>query len=191
MTSSTDPRVDVAVRSVHLVAGGTLAAFREVIHPAAANREALSEPPACRQPGPEGFHATSAWLAAAFADLAFTVEEVVHQDDLVAVHCTMQGRQTGDFVVHAADGSVERAFAPTGRTFTVRQAHFYRLRDGLVAEHRAVRDDQGMAQQLGWIPPSPWFLLRCARATARARRAARGNGVRAVEGSRERPRGWS
>ena len=39
------------------------------------------------------------------------------------------------------------------------------MRDGLVAEHWAVRDDQGMALQLGWVPPSPWYLLRCAVAT--------------------------
>jgi hypothetical protein len=30
-----------------------------------------------------------------------------------------------------------------------------------------------MAVQLGWIPPTPGFLLRSNRATKRARRAAR------------------
>lgn len=62
---------------------------------------------------------------------------------------------------------------PTGRAFTVRQAHFQRIRDGLVAEHWAVRDDQGMAMQAGWIPPSPRFLLRCGLATRKARRTGR------------------
>ncbi len=98
---------------------------------------------------------------------------MVVEDDLVVVHCLMSGRHTGDFVVWTAEGTVERAFAPTGRTFEVRQAHFGRMRDGLLAEHWAVRDDQGMAMQLGWIPPSPWHLVRCAAATSRARRAAR------------------
>ena len=37
----------------------------------------------------------------------------------------------------------------------------------------AVRDDQGMAIQLGWIPPSLGFLFRCHQATKRARAAAR------------------
>jgi len=76
-------------------------------------------------------------------------------------------------VVWTPDGSVERAFVATGKTFTVRQAHFQRIVDGLVVEHWAVRDDQGMAMQLGWIPPTPAFLFRCHRATKRARRAAR------------------
>ena len=84
----------------------------------------------------------------------------------------MSGRQTGDFVIWTPEGRVERAFAPTGKTFEVRHAHFGRMRDDLVVEHWAVRDDQGMALQLGWVPPSPWYLLRCAVATSRARRAA-------------------
>ena len=100
-------------------------------------------------------------------------ECMVVDGDLVVTYGTLSGRQTGDFVVWTPDGTVERAFAPTGKTFTVRQAHFQRIVDGLVIEHWAVRDDQGMAVQLGWIPPSPGFLLRCYRATKRARRAAR------------------
>jgi predicted ester cyclase len=153
------------------MAGGSLAQFGDVIHPEAVNREAVNEPAACRGSGPGAFHATSQWLTSAFDELAFSVLDVVRQDDVVVVHCTMSGRQTGDFVVHAADGSVERVFVPTGRLFAVRQAHFHRVRDGQVVEHRAVRDDQGMALQLGWVPPSPWFLVRCALATSRARRA--------------------
>ncbi len=31
--------------------------------------------------------------------------------------------------------------------------------DGQVIEHWAVRDDQGMARQVGWIPPTPTFLI--------------------------------
>ena len=34
------------------------------------------------------------------------------------------------------------------------------MEDGLIAEHWANRDDLGQAAQLGWIPPSPVFLLR-------------------------------
>jgi hypothetical protein len=32
------------------------------------------------------------------------------------------------------------------------------------------RDDLGMARQLGWIPPSPAYLIRMARAKRRAAR---------------------
>jgi hypothetical protein len=37
-------------------------------------------------------------------------------------------------------------------------------------EHWANRDDLGMARQLGWIPPSPAFLFKMARAKRRALR---------------------
>ena len=36
-------------------------------------------------------------------------------------------------------------------------------------EHWANRDDMGTAAQLGWVPPSPLYLLRMARAKRRAR----------------------
>ena len=37
------------------------------------------------------------------------------------------------------------------------------MRDGQVIEHWANRDDMGTALQLGWIPPSPVYLVRMAR----------------------------
>jgi hypothetical protein len=54
----------------------------------------------------------------------------------------------------------------------VPQTHWLRIRDGKVIEHWANRDDQGMAMQAGWVPPSPAYLFRCSRATAKARRSA-------------------
>ena len=44
------------------------------------------------------------------------------------------------------------------------------LKDGVIVEHWANRDDLGMARQLGWIPPSPAFLFKMARAKRRALR---------------------
>ncbi|WP_225924596.1 hypothetical protein [Pseudonocardia abyssalis] len=43
---------DAAVRSIHLMARGSLAEFAEVVHPDAVNREAVAEPAACRGRGP-------------------------------------------------------------------------------------------------------------------------------------------
>ena len=163
----------VAERSIHATLGGTVDDLAALVHPDAINREAITEPPPTRGVGPAAFHATGQWLRAAFSDLAWTTERVVVEGDLTVAYGTLSGRQTGDFVVWTPGGTVERAFAPTRRTFTVRQAHFQRIVDGLVTEHWAVRDDQGMAIQLGWIPPTPAFLFRCHRATKRARRSAR------------------
>ncbi|MCF7552854.1 ester cyclase [Pseudonocardia sp. WMMC193] len=169
--TGTTTSIDVAVRAVHLVGGGTLDELREVVAPGAVNRESVAEPPDTRGTGPEAFFASGEWLRRAFSDLAFTVDDTVADGDLTVVGCRMSGRQTGPFVVYTADGAVERAFAPTGKRFEVRQAHFQRVHEGRVTEHWAIRDDQGLGLQLGWIPPSPMFLVRSAIATRRARRA--------------------
>lgn len=161
---------ELARRAVLWMADGSPEDFRGMYHPEAVNREALAEPPECRRPGPEGFYATALWLRAAMDGLAFTVHDVVAQGDLVAASARMSGRHTGTMVTYNPDGTVDRAFAPTGKRFTVPQAHFIRLRDDLVVEHWAVRDDLGQAVQLGWVPPTPVYLVRCALATRAARR---------------------
>jgi predicted ester cyclase len=172
-THTRDELARIAERAIDATLSGTLTELAALVDPAAVNREAVTEPPATRGLGPEAFHATGAWLRAAFSDLSWTTEREIVDGGLVVTYGTLSGRQTGTFVVWTPEGTVERAFVPTGRTFAVRQSHFQRIVDGLVVEHWAVRDDQGMAIQLGWIPPSPAFLLRCHRATKRARRSAR------------------
>jgi predicted ester cyclase len=159
----------VAVASLHAMASGTLADFEALYTPDAVNREAVDEPPDTRGKGPAALYATALWLRAAFSDLAWRVDEVVQDRDLVVVHGTMSGRQTGAFVAHRADGTVEVAFPARGRRFAVTQTHWFRMSDGLVAEHWANRDDLGMGRQLGWNPPTPVYLVRMLLATSRAR----------------------
>jgi hypothetical protein len=91
-----------------------------IIHPDAANDEAVSEPPAARGRGPAAFKATHDWLHAAFEGLRWDVE------DLVA--------------------------------------------EGRIVWHAANRDDLGQARQLGWVPPTPAFLVRSALARRRGSR---------------------
>jgi predicted ester cyclase len=165
--------VRVATDALHVMADSSatgLERFAELFHAEATNRESVDEPPAARGTGPQAFLATAQWLRNAFSDLAFTVRQAVVDGDLVVLHVTMAGRHTGDFVVYADDATVERVFVPTGRAFEVTQTHWQRIRDGKVVEHWANRDDQGMAEQSGWMPPSPAYLVRCGLATARARR---------------------
>jgi hypothetical protein len=94
---------------------------------------------------------------------------VVADGDLVVIHATMSGRQVKPFVTYDADAGVKQAFPPTGRTFASTQSHWFRVQDGLVILHWANRDDLGTATQLGWIPPTPLFLLRMFLAIRRAR----------------------
>ena len=162
-----------SVRSIHLMANGSLADLGEVIHPLARNREAIDEPPATRGQGPAAIHASALWLRDAFGDLAWEIHDTSAEGDLVVVHATMTGRQVGTFVTYGPDGAPTQAFPATGKRFAVTQSHWFRIADGKVIEHWANRDDNGMAMQLGWIPPTPAYLFRMRRALRRARRAHR------------------
>jgi predicted ester cyclase len=93
--------------------------------------------------------------------------------DLVAIRSTWSGRHVRPFVTYDDAGAVTQAMPPTGKTFAATQSHWFRLADGKIIEHWANRDDLAMAQQLGWIPPSPRYLARMALAKHRARTAAR------------------
>jgi predicted ester cyclase len=159
----------MCVRSIHIMADGDLADFQAVIHPDAANREAAHEPMAARGRGPAAFHASSLWLRGAFSDLSWDIHQVAADGEVVAVHATMSGRHTGPFARYDAAGAVSQVMPPTGKTFAATQTHWFRLADGKVIEHWANRDDLAMAQQAGWIPPSPRYLVRMVIAKRKAR----------------------
>lgn len=95
--------------------------------------------------GIEGLIGTMNWLHSVFSDLAFEIEHVLADGDLVAVHCTMKGRHTGPLM----------GLAPTGRQVATPMVHVLRFRDGKAAEHWAVHDDLATMRQLGALPPLP------------------------------------
>ena len=167
--SSADP-VAVAIRSLRTMATGDRSDFDAVFHPDAVNRENKVQPPSSRVPGPAGFHSTALWLRAAFAGLHYEIHHALADGDLVAVNSTMTGRHVAQFVLYRDDGEVDTAFPPTGKSFAMAQTHWFRLQDGKVIEHWAVRDDLGQAKQLGWLPPTPAYLVRMALAELRAKR---------------------
>ncbi|MGO9155021.1 ester cyclase [Mycobacterium sp.] len=41
---------------------------------------------------------------------------------------------------------------PTGKRIRHEQVHIFRVADGQITHHRAVRDDLGLLLQLGWRP---------------------------------------
>lgn len=167
--------IEAAVRAMHIMASGDLTELHQLIHPDAVNREAKDEPPDCRVHGPAAFAATARWLRTAFADLTYDIHEAVASDDLVVVHCTMSGRQIGPFITYGQDGRIAQAFPATGRRMAVTQTHWTRMRDGQIIEHWANRDDLAQGLQLRWVPPTPLYLLRMARAKRQAGRLASRN----------------
>jgi steroid delta-isomerase-like uncharacterized protein len=110
----------------------------ELVAPDFINHDA----PPGRNRGPESMRGLAAWLRSAFPDLHFTVEELVAEGDTVVGRITMSGTHQGPF----------QGVPAPGRAIKQAQAHFVRFRDGKGIEHRAVRDDLGLMQQLGVIP---------------------------------------
>jgi predicted ester cyclase len=168
---SADPAA-LVVRSIHAMADGGRDDFEPLYHPRAVDRENRIQPASSRVPGAAGFYSTALWLRAAFADLHYDIHHAVADGDLVVVNSTMNGRHTAPWAVYAEDGALDTVFPPTNRVFAMTQSHWFRLEDGRIIEHWANRDDLGMARQLGWLPPTPRFLLRMSVAKRRAARAA-------------------
>jgi ketosteroid isomerase-like protein len=137
------------------------------------NHRAGHEPPAARQRGPEALKATALWLRRAFSEPRFDLHHIEVTGDRATVWATLHATHTGPFVVHdSPDGAVTEVFPPTGRAFAARHVHWFRIADGAIAEHDAVRDDLDMAKQLGWIPPRPAYIARMVLARRRERSRA-------------------
>ena len=161
---------ELALRSIQIMENGTREDFDEVLHPDFLNHEAKDEPPGARERGPAGAYATALWLRDAFADLRWEIHEVVAEGDLVAVHCTMSGRHVRPFVGYDERRTGQGGVSAHRQALRQTQTHWVRIADGRVIEHWANRDDLGTAFQLGWVPPTPLYLLRSALAKRRAKR---------------------
>ena len=167
--------IEVVVREhFRIVSEGELEAMDGNVTADFLNIRSAEEPVAARRPGPDGLRATSLWLRDTFADLGFEIHDIVIDGDRVAALVTMRARQHGTFLVYDdQSGKVTDAFPSKGRTLAVKQTHWFRIRDGKISEHDAVRDDLGMAKQLGWLPPTPAYLVRMLLAFRRERRRQR------------------
>lgn len=162
-------RVALVVRSIHAMASGSREDFEPLYHPDARDLENPVQPPSSRVPGPDSFWSTAQWLRAAFGGLHYEVHHALADGDLAVVNSTMCGTHTAPYAVYTDDGDIDTVFPPTGKPFRATQSHWFRLEDGLIREHWANRDDLGMAKQLGWVPPTPRYLLRMTLARRRAR----------------------
>lgn len=92
--------------------------------------------------GPEHLRSAASWLLAQFPDLHMTVEALVEDGDLVAILISSTGTSLGP---------LNGGMPATRRSFASRQSHWFRVRDGRLAEHWATRDDLGAMLQPGVI----------------------------------------
>ena len=88
-----------------------------------------------------GARASLQWLFSVFPDHRFDVEDIVTEGETVAVRGMCSGTHEGELM----------GIPPTGERFAAQQSHWFRVVDGKITEHWAVRDDLGMLRQLGII----------------------------------------
>lgn len=81
-------------------------------------------------------------VAKGLADAVFSIDDLIGEDDRVAVRLTASGRQVGEFMGMPA----------SGRTYTIGEIHIFRIRDGKIVEHWHQYDLPGMMRQLGASP---------------------------------------
>lgn len=88
--------------------------------------------------GPEAAADTVRWLRSNQPDLRVTIESIVAESDQVVAWVRATGTPIGPGPI-----------PPTGRAVDFHQAHRFRLCDGQVVEHWAVRDDLRSMLQAG------------------------------------------
>ena len=104
--------------------------------------------------GRAAMHEVFETLFETFPDFNYRIVEATAEDDRVVCKMMMSGTHLGEPKrLNTAFGGMLKGVKPTGKKVEVVQFHSFRVRDGQIVEHAAVRDDLGMLKQLGLIAP--------------------------------------
>jgi len=87
--------------------------------------------------------AAVARVAGALAEVAFVVEDIIAEDDRVAVRLTASATQVGGFM----------GLAPSGKRYAIGEIHIFRIAGEYLVEHWHQYDQPGMLRQLEGQPP--------------------------------------
>ena len=90
-------------------------------------------------------------LFSVFPDFTYRIDEATAAGDRVVCKVWMTGTHRGKPTFPEVFSGMLTGVAPTGKRVEVLHFHSFRLRDGQIAEHAAVRDDLGMLIQLGLV----------------------------------------
>ena len=121
------------------VIGGNMAVIDELCSPECVNHSAVPE----ARIGTAGLKRVVGFSRAAMPDQRWTNEMVVAEGDLVVIH----GIREATWQAETFRGIA----TPKGKRIAVERVHIFRVRDGKIVEHWAVRDDLGLMKQLGVI----------------------------------------
>jgi predicted ester cyclase len=97
-------------------------------------------------------------IHATFPDVHADIYDLMAIGDEVVIRVINSGTHLGIARIPVMGGLLV-GVPPTGKRFKVQAIHWFTLKDGMIAEHRASRDDIGMMQQLGLLPTSPRYDL--------------------------------
>jgi predicted ester cyclase len=121
------------------VIGGNLAIIDELCSAECVNHSAVPE----ARHGTEGVKRVVGFSRAAMPDQRWTNEMLIAEGDLVVIHGIREATWQAD--------AFRGVSTPKGKPVAVELVHIFRLRDGKIVEHWAVRDDLGLMKQLGGV----------------------------------------
>lgn len=121
---------------------GDDAVAQELVAPDFVDHEAPPGTPG----GPDGYASTARWMRSVWTNAKWDIVDGFASGDRAALRVIFSGRHDQDFMGVPA----------TGKEVEVQHIHIYRISDGQVVEHWAVRDEMELARQLGaWTKPRP------------------------------------
>lgn len=135
MTSTTDANKALVRRFVdEIFEAGRLESIDELVAP-----DFVSHTFGIADDGAAKLKAAAERVHASLTGVRFEIEDMVAEDDRVAVRLTASGTATGDFMGMPA----------AGKRYRIGEMHFFRLADGKVVEHWHQYDAAGQMKQLG------------------------------------------
>ncbi len=93
--------------------------------------------------GPEQLTAATKRVHESLTDVEFTIDDIVAEEDRVAVRLTSSATPTGDFM--GVTGAA-------GQRYTIGESHWFRIEAGQVVEHWHHHDALGLMRQIGGLP---------------------------------------
>jgi steroid delta-isomerase-like uncharacterized protein len=135
LSMSTDDNERIVRRFVdEVLAAGRVEAVDELVAP-----DFVSHTWDMTEAGRDKLKTTTPQMHDRLTDVEMTVDDMVAEDDRVVARLTSSATPTGDFMgVPAA-----------GKRYSIGEMHWFRLRDGQIAEHWHQMDGLGLQRQLG------------------------------------------
>ena len=119
-------------------------------------------------PGRDGLKAAIERVSAGLSYASMTIDDMIAEDDRVAVRLTSAATQSGPFM----------GLPATGKRYEIGEIHWFLVRDGQIAEHWHQADFLGMLRQLGALPGGDAMAAEAAGDGPTTSRPPSGDGAR-------------